>query len=364
MKFRAAATVILLCLSAMTYPAMAGYNAEIDLSNPRIVPIYTNNIDAKPNAGRQASYSGFLYSSRIVFSAAHSEYQFDGQGNKVNFGSKFAYVGVPNSTAGDYNGLVKIEKRYVAKNYRFDGATLDDFAVYVLEEDLIPAPPVKLLTPELEVEIRESRTPIKMHGYGEYKDRCDPNEKLPCSSKYEKTYQPRSLSTILLTLEDAEAVVGYKRPQLANHLTMNNGKAGFGCGGDSGGSITSTYKNEFIYLATTPNGMNAYSCGATGYHDGKGGINYASPVYKHLDIIKEAEDYVAAALAQEALAKAKAVPTPSPTTSPSANPSASPKPLTKPIAASKKKTITCTKGKTTAKLTGTNPKCPPGYKKK
>jgi hypothetical protein len=364
MKLRAAAVAILLSFSVLTYPAMAGYNAEIDLSNPRIVPIYTSNSDARPNAGNQASYSGFLYSSRIVFSAAHSEYQFDGQGNKINFGSKFAYVGKPNSNAGDYNGLVKIEKRFIAKGYRYNNAAVDDFAVYVLESDLITAPPVKLLTPELEVEIRESRTPIKMHGYGEYKDRCDPNEKLPCSSKYQKTLQPRTLTTILRTLKEVEMLVGYERPQLENHLIMNNGKAGFGCGGDSGGSITSSYKNEFIYLATTPNGMNAYSCGASGDYDGKGGINYASPVYKHLDIVKEAEDYVAAALAQEALAKAKAVPTPSPTPSPTAKASSAPAPVTKPAATPKKKTITCVQGKTTAKITGANPKCPPGYKKK
>jgi hypothetical protein len=338
MKFRAAVVAILLCLTTLNYSANAGLNAEIDLTNPRIVPIYSSPTGAIPNAGNQASYSGFLYSSRIVFSAAHSEYQFDEQGNKINFGAKYLYIGKPNSTAGDYNGIVKVEKRLVATNYRNSSGTLDDFAIYVLESDLITAPPVKLLTPELEVEIRESRTPIKMHGYGEYKDRCDPNEKRPCISRYEKTYQPRSLTTTLLTLEDAEAIVGYKRPQLANHLTMNNGKAGFGCSGDSGGSITSSYKNEFIYLATTPNGMNAYSCGASGDYDGKGGINYASPVYKHLDIVKEAEDYVAAALAREAEAKA--------------------------ALAVKKSTITCFKGKVSKKVTGANPKCPPGYKKK
>ena len=32
--------------------------------------------------------------------------------------------------------------------------------------------------------------------------------------------------------------------------------------------------------------------------------------------------------------------------------------------ASKKFTITCIKGKTTKKVSGTNPKCPKGYKKK
>ena len=337
MKHRAAVVALALCATTFIQPANAGLNAEIDLSNPRIVPIYGSDSPTPPNFGDQASYSGFLYSSRIVFSAAHSEYQFDQQGNKIMFGAKYAFVGKPNSTAGDYNGLIKVEKRFIAKGYRYNSAGLDDFAVYVLEKDLIPAPPVKLLTPELEIEIRESRTPIKMHGYGEYIERCDANEKLPCTSKYQKTFQPRSLTTILRTLQEVEAIVGYERKQLENHLIMNNGKAGFGCSGDSGGSITSTYKDELIYMATTPNGMNAYSCGASGDYDGKGGINYASPVYKHFDIVREAEDYVAAALAKEAEAKA--------------------------ALAKKKSTITCVKGKTSKKVTGVNPKCPKGYKK-
>jgi hypothetical protein len=338
MKLRAAAAAIALGLSTLTYSANAGLNAEIDLSNPRIVPIYGSNSPTPPNSGDQASYSGFLYSSRIVFSAAHSEYQFDEQGNKIPFAQKYLFIGLPNSKAGDYKGAVKVELRLIAKNYRGNGGTLDDFAIYVLEKDLIPAAPVKLLTPEIEAEIRASQTPIKMHGYGEYQDRCEPNETLPCKQRYKKTLQPRSLTSILYTLADVEAIVGYKKPQLVDHLIMNNGKTGFGCSGDSGGSITSTYKNEFIYLATTPNGNSVYACGASGGHDGKGGISYASPVYKHLDILKEAEDYVATALAKEAQAKA--------------------------ALAKKKSTITCVKGKTSKKITAVSPKCPNGFKKK
>jgi len=319
--------------STLSPLAHAGLNAEIDLTNPRVVPVYNSDVSMPPNSGDQASYSGFLYSSRIVFSAAHSEYQFDGQGNKINFGSKFIFIGKPNSTAGNYSEAVRVEKKFISKTYRYSNAALGDFAVYVLEKDLISAPAVKLLTPELEKEIRESKTPIKMHGYGEYLDRCLEGEKLPCSYKHKKTTVPRSLTTVLRTLDEAESIVGYKRPQLSDSLIMNNGKAGFGCGGDSGGSITTTYKSEFIYLATTPNGMNAYSCGQSGDNDGKGGINYASAVYKHLDIIKEAEDYVAAAIAREAAAKAA-----------QAKPKA-------------KKPVVCVKSKTTKKGSAANLKC-------
>jgi hypothetical protein len=86
MKLRAAALAICLGLPAFTHPANAGYNAEIDLSNPRVVPIYGSSSATPPSVGDQASYSGFLYSSRIVFSAAHSEIQFDRQGNQTKPG--------------------------------------------------------------------------------------------------------------------------------------------------------------------------------------------------------------------------------------------------------------------------------------
>ena len=58
-------------------------------------------------------------------------------------------------------------------------------------------------------------------------------------------------------------------------------------------------------------------------------------------------------------------PTPTPTPTVTATPEASPVPVTaKPATVAKKTTITCVKGKTTKKVTGINPKCPTGYKKK
>jgi hypothetical protein len=329
----------------MAPTANAGLNAEIDLTNPRVVPVYNSRSESPPTVGDQAGYSAFLYSSRIVFSAAHSEYSFDNDGNKINFNPYISFVGKPNTAAGDYSGVVRVEKKFISKTFRFDGATLGDFVVYVLEKDLIPAPPVKLMTPELEKEIRESKTPIKMHGYGEHLDRCVEGEKRPCSFKYKRTSLPRTLTTVLRTLEEAENIVGYKRPQLSDSLIMNNGMTGFGCGGDSGGPVTTTYKGDFIYISTTPNGMNGFACGASPGDDGKGGINYASAVYKHLDIIKEAEEYVAAAIARETAAKvAQAVPSPTPKPSQVAQPKA-------------KKTVTCAKGKTSKKISTANLKC-------
>ena len=336
MRIRALTRMVItvaLLLSAQS-PAQAGLNAEIDLSNPRIVPMYNSDSQIGIRKGDQASYSGFLYSSRIIFSAAHSEYTFDENGNKVFSKSPYLFAGRPNTKAGDYTGAVRVIQRYVAKNYRSQNGILDDFAVYVLEKDLITAQPVSLLTKDLELELINSGTPVMIHGYGEYLDRCNSGEKLPCSPKHQKTFFPRSLTATLSTLAQAEKFVGYERPQLANHLTIINGKTGFGCGGDSGGSITATYNGIFTYLGTTPNGMNGYACGASTYYDGIGGIQYSSPVYKHLDIIQEAENFVAeAVLREEALKKLE-------------------------------KKITCQKNKQPKKRMVVNgTKCPSGYRK-
>ena len=57
--------------------------------------------------------------------------------------------------------------------------------------------------------------------------------------------------------------------------------------------------------------------------------------------------------------------TPTPTPTVTATPSSTPVPVVAtPTTTAKKTTVTCVKGKTTKKVTGVNPKCPAGYKKK
>ena len=375
-------SILAISLFGFSASSNAGLNAVIDLTNPRIVPMYVSNTVVPPNMAVDANYSGFLYSSRIVFSAAHSEYYFDNNGQKIDRAPKEIFVGKPNSQAGDLLGAVRVIKRFIAKNYRFDSATLGDFVVYVLEKDLVDIDEAKLLTPEIEKELIESETPIKMHGYGEYLDRCLPGEELPCTFKGKKTDLPRSLTSKLITLKTAEKIVGYERPQLSTSLIINNGKAGFGCGGDSGGSITASYKGELLYLATTPNGMNGYACGASGFYDGKGGINYSSAVYNHLDVISEAKEFLVGVIAEEnrlreaekaakAEAEAKAAAElrakqeveEKAAAELKAKQEAEAKAKAE-MAAKSKTTITCAKGKLIKKVTGANPKCPTGYKKK
>jgi hypothetical protein len=97
-----------------------------------------------------------------------------------------------------------------------------------------------------------------------------------------------------------------------------------------------------------------------GGYDGKGGFQYSPQIYKQLDLIKQAESFVAEQIAIElATAKTKA--------ETEANAVAQVKSKPDPdaqAATPKKSTITCIKGKLTKKVTAVKPKCPTGYKKK
>ena len=333
--FKAVLASILLISSIS--PANAGLNAPINLDNPRVVPIYGGPFDA-------ASWSGYLYSSRIIFSAAHSNYKFDSNGNRILNEPAVITVGRPNSSAKDFTGRVKVIKTFVAD---FSSGGLNDFIVYVLEKDLISMQPSKLLTTEIEQELVAVKAEISMHGYGEYRDRCSSGEKNPCKKDWNNPNQrtselPRIMRMNLTPLSDfhIKRLIGNQRAVLKETIISNHKP----CSGDSGGPITTTYNGAILYLGQGLNGMNVYACGAgdskTKENDADS-FGFFSPIYKHLDLLKEAEAFAAQQSAPVASTK-KTVTIPN----------------------RKKTTITCTKGKVTKKVSAVKPKCPAGYKKK
>jgi len=340
--FRSFVTFALVfALSLITLPSRAALDAPINRDNPRIVPIYF-----KPYG--DGAFSGFLYSSRIVFSAAHSEYVFDEDGRKIDRSAPELWIGRPNTNTMDKVGLAQVIKRIVSPDYRNNRGLLDDFVIYILDRDLVPnLEPAALLTPEIEAELIASKSKVRIHGYGEYKDRCVANQAPPCQRRELGSEDPRSLEVEIVTLAEAESRTGLYSPQYAGHLILLNGKQGAGCNGDSGGSITTTYQGKLLYLGPTPNGNGTYACGGGVSHP-SGGINYSSPIYHHLGILKEAESIVAGLIEEE---KKKA-----------AEESSKPAVISKPT--SNKSSITCTNGKVVKKISSKRAKCPPGYKKK
>lgn len=298
---------------------------SIDTSNDRIVPIFTSLRDGS------AAFSGFLYSPRILFTAGHSP---------LNAGN---YVGMPNSKADGTGPKVKIVKKYLAPEY--DAVKLTrDFAIYVLEKDLAAVNPFPLISPEIEQQLIATNAKVKIHGYGLY------NPALGCASGNfaicqddlrRKSVDPRVVELTAHSSSEIKNLIGRDfRTEIKDHFLMFSGSTAGPCSGDSGGSITATYNGTNYYVGPTPNGDNVYAC-ARGDLNGARGIHFSSQIFYHLDLLKEAEAYVAQLKASE---------------------STTPEEVTKP--APKKKSITCVKNGKTKKVTGTKPKCPTGYKKK
>ena len=322
--------------------AHAALDAPINLDNPRVVPIWGAQSEAQ-GASNRGWWSGYLYSSRIVLTAAHSTYTFDSNRNRQVNEPPFIMVGKPNSNVKDPTGAVKVIKTFVG-DYKLSkfGTGVNDFIVYVLEKDLVPMPPSKLMTIDIERELVTGKSEVSYHGYGEYRDRCAPGEKAPCKKDWNNPNQsgselPRVNKINLAATADFTWMPSDVKADLESEVVISNHKA---CSGDSGGPITTMYQGVLLYLGQGLNGSNVYACGAGNAQSKDNDLQsygFFSPVHKHLDLIKEAEALVKA----EAEAKAKAE-----------------------AAMKKKSTIICTKGKLVKKVTAVIPKCPKGYKKK
>ncbi len=316
-----------LLFSQILTPANASIS-PINLENPRVVPVF-GRIQIQ-GVTVDAVWSGYLYSPRIIFTAAHSNYTFDNNGNRILSGMAVDTVGKPNSNAFDKTGRVKVIKTFVGDYKQSLAGDVNDFIVYVLERDLVPISKGNLLTAEIEKELVAVQSEVKIHGYGEYQDRC-PGQPSPCKPltdpKMRVSEFPRSPTGIMKLV--APSYFPWMSPHtitsLANETLVSEN---FGCSGDSGGPVTIVYKGTPYYLGSALNSSNTRSCGAGRVDDPTKAYAYFSPVYKHLDLIKAAEDFI------------------------EANP-----------ATTSKTTITCSKSKSVKKISGANPKCPKGFKK-
>ena len=345
-----------LVMSALIFPstplAEAGLDAPVNLDNPRAVPIFGQQGPSEVNL--MAGWSGYLYSPRIVFSAAHSHYRFEANGDRILNEPKYITVGKPNSSVKSTEGRAKVIKTFVGDYKKSSMGGQNDFIVLVLDRDLASISAAKLMTAEDEAELVKARAEVVFHGYGEYRDRCDPGQKNPCAEDRNNPNKspselPRIMKSNLAPKSDFSWLQGQGLIELANETLLTNLST---CPGDSGSGTTAIYKGEVFYVGQGISaGMNFYACGATNApanekHPRE--MGFISPIFKHLDLLKEAEAFVAK---QEAEAKAAA--------ELKAKQEADAK-----AAVLKKTTITCLKGKLVKRVTAIKPVCPKGYTKK
>jgi len=385
--------VVTLIVSALTpFSAQASLPGIEDYTNERIVPLLISPTSAR------ADGSGFLYSSRIVFTSAHTAVTFDSNGRMIDFRGELS-VGKPNSNVTNSGTGVRVIKRFAAPGYIADKeGDVNDFAILVLERDLMQIEPAQLMTPEIEKELVGKKTTVKIHGYGNYVDLCGPNEIPPCKTgQLVSSAVPRSAEATLRTVSDFAQLIPRPIPaRFVNELLFFSPEKTGMCAGDSGGSLTTTYNGKLLYLSNIGTGSFTYGCGMGGGYDGKGGFQYSPQIYKQLDLIKQAERFVAVQVEaekaqakataelkakedaeakvaaelkakQEAEAKAAAELKAKEDAEAEAKIAAvlkAKQDAEAKAAAAKKTTITCVKGKQIKKVTAVKPKCPMGYKKK
>ena len=307
MKHRATKVISLTLVSILlsvlvTPPANSVPEGVTYTGDTRTVPIFAIWQEGNQQPTQVVS-TGFLYSSRIVFTAGVQEKFFDQAKGGM-------YVGKPGSRTTDKSGRVKVLKAFYPNS---GNAELDDFVVFVLEKDLASVEPFPLLQMGQE----SSAQYASVSGYGEYLNRCGPDAQGPCPEKPTSDV-PRQINVKVIPLSQAENLVGYERPQLSNQIILQNArnaKDGVVCRGDTGSPVIANFGGTSVYLGAASKAMNAKICGAVGVEkverdkpkvnssfDGIAGITHIAPVYRFSNVIDEARNY-AAQTAEEALDK-------------------------------------------------------------
>jgi hypothetical protein len=359
------------------------------LSISLFIPVSADGVEfgqdaiGDPNAVWVMGASGFLYSDRIVFTAAHT-IDASGGDNFVNVAYMFA-PGVKNAFDQKRYMAQKVLKAPTYKDRSdADGTRIDDFAIIILRESIPMRNSVQVASPaDIESFIRE-KTVVEMVGYGLQ------NAAMRTDLQARNNQSPHKMTTVLVAGDELRQYYssnpGLLRPtQTVLALGLRNSeKTGSNCDGDSGGGYF--VQKESIRYYIGPNGgsqAGIKNCNDSQQFPAAGGMTGITATNKFLALIKEAEDFVAnekkleaakeeARVAaelkakQEADAKAAAElkARQEADAKAAADQLAAEKLAATKAASLKKTTITCVKGKLTKKVTAVKPKCPTGYKKK
>ena len=366
-------TSCILILGQVFNPVLPAHSVEFGqeaTGDPNAVQISTNT-------------SGFLYSERIILTAAHVLNYLRIQPNGDTDGFVFAPGLADKSNAKRY----KIIKAFIPKTFiNLDNskniAAVDDFAIVVIDEDMPLKVKVKIATEDQMRRFAKDKSEVVMIGYGlqSGSQRKNPQDIIRA---------PHKMTGYLYT---PEMMVEHHRQYnlrpsswtTSDWGTNSNQKTGSICSGDSGSGYFVEENSVRYYVGTAGNGGETSNCkedGTFSFTTG-GFMAYFTSPNKFLDLIKNAETFVeeqkklelvkaeevrlAAELKakQEAESKAAELKAQQEAEAKAAADLKAKQEADAKAAATKKTTITCVKGKLTKKVTSVKPKCPAGYKKK
>jgi hypothetical protein len=330
------------------------------------------------------SVNAFLYKPQIVFTSAHGT---------AEWGKGELFV---NTSSGK---KVKLERILLAPEFKERSVSREaidagkavlsrsnDFAILILAEPIPMTSSVELLKADQLAEVLRSQEPVYSIGYSS------------SDSTRKKDQRPRQLQAKMIEKEAAKNI--YESYYVTGHPNwgprgstfelidiqlVHSPTTGSGCDGDSGSGYFLKRGSTKVYLG--PAGAHSVgipNCGQPGFWGELGNAFAVEPVYKHLDLIKEAEMIVNQMVIKASEAKAAAELKAKQEAEEKAVVELKAKQEAEVRAASdakvaaelkakqeaafkvpgKKTTITCVKGKLIKKVTAVSPKCPAGYKKK
>lgn len=256
-----------------------------------------------PNAVHiQGNSSGFLYSERIILTAAHVLGQLRIQPNGDTDGFVYA-PGLADKTNAKRYRIIKafIPKTFINADPSKEIQPIDDFAIVVLDEDMPLKNRVEIATEAQMIEFAKLKTKIEMVGYGLH------NGSQRINSMYDQNRAPHKLFSYLHT---PEMMVDFHTREFQVPFwkkvewgAIHKKEYGSICNQDSGSGFYVEGKNVRYYVGTAGNGNGISNCQADGSvkFAPNGGMSWFPAPYKFLDLLKSAESFVSEQRKNEAL---------------------------------------------------------------
>ena len=247
-----------------------------------------------PNAVHiQGNTSGFLYSERIILTAAHVLGQLRIQPNGDTDGFVYA-PGLADKTNAKRYRIVKafIPKTFINADPTKEIQPIDDFAIVVLEEDMPLEVKVEIATEAQMIEFAKLKTKIEMVGYGLH------NGSQRLNSMYDQNRAPHKLISYLYS---PEMMVDFHTREFQVPFwkkvewgAIHKKEYGSICNQDSGSGFYVEGKNVRYYVGTAGNGNGISNCQADGSvkFANNGGMSWFPAPFKFLDLLKTAESFV------------------------------------------------------------------------
>jgi secreted trypsin-like serine protease len=286
----------------MPTSALALKDGESAAKHPRIVALYFQLSPSWPSPLQ--SCTGFLYSPRIVFTAAHCVHDGARMREMIALRPDQMRVGVPGARSGSSAKTVSVEQIFIKPGYRFYDINggysyTNDFAVLVLNKPLRKVVRAKLASSELIEELTLSGKTVTTGGYGQRSAEdalVDPAVRRIFPSK--TTFNLISTELGLNSVRERMAMWNrnYYQSDGVSFMRYEIGTA-HPCNGDSGSGFFLESKGTPTYLGVTwpavhPLCESGNSANEERFKPPSGYVVAFRGIYMDLDVVDQARDYV------------------------------------------------------------------------